>query len=100
MDDFGTGYSSLSYLQEYPIDSIKIDKSFVRNINKDNQKKILSNSIISLAKNLNLDIVTEGIENKKELDFFINKKCTKFQGYYFSKPITANNFENLFLKLK
>ena len=100
IDDFGTGYSSLSYLQEYPIDSIKIDKSFVRNINKDNQKKILSNSIISLAKNLNLDIVTEGIENKKELDFFINKKCTKFQGYYFSKPITANNFENLFLKLK
>ena len=98
IDDFGTGYSSLSYLQEYPIDSIKIDKSFVHNINNDNQKKILSNSIISLAKNLNLDIVTEGIENKQELDFFIKKKCKKFQGYYFSKPVTAHDFENIFLK--
>ena len=99
IDDFGTGYSSLSYLQEYPIDYIKIDKSFVRNINADHQKKILSNSIISLAKNLNLDIVTEGIESKQELDFFIGKECKKFQGYYFSKPVTANEFENRFLKL-
>ena len=100
IDDFGTGYSSLSYLHEYPIDSIKIDKSFVRNINVDNQKKVLSNSIINLANNLNLDIVTEGIENNNELDFFIKKKCTKFQGFYFSKPISREQFENDFLKYK
>ncbi len=98
IDDFGTGYSSLSYLHEYPIDIIKIDKSFVHNIDTDNQKKILSNSIINLANNLNLDIVTEGIENKKELDFFTDKKCEKFQGYYFSKPLTGNEFEKIILE--
>jgi len=99
IDDFGTGYSSLSYLHEYPIDSIKIDKSFVRNINFDEQKKVLSNSIISLANNLNLDIVTEGIENSNELEFFIKKSCTKFQGFFFSEPINQTQFENNFLKL-
>ena len=98
IDDFGTGYSSLSYLHEYPIDSIKIDKSFVRNINFDEQKKVLSNSIISLANNLNLDIITEGIENSNELEFFIKKSCTKFQGFFFSEPINQTQFENNFLK--
>ncbi|MAV64939.1 MAG: hypothetical protein CBD97_02625 [Pelagibacteraceae bacterium TMED237] len=97
IDDFGTGYSSLSYLHEYPIDSIKIDKSFVRNINSDNQKKVLSNSIINLANNLNLDIVTEGIEEQKELDFFISKECSKFQGYFFSRPLPKKEFESLLI---
>ena len=81
----------------YSIDSIKIDKSFVRNINTDNQKKILSNSIIHLAKNLHLDIVTEGIENKNELNFFTNKKSDKFQGFYFSKHLPHNEFEKIVL---
>ena len=98
IDDFGTGYSSLSYLYEYPIDCIKIDKSFVRNIHKDKQKKILSNSIINLANNLNLDIVTEGIEKEKELAFFKSKNCKKFQGYFFSKPLPKEDFEKLIFK--
>ena len=93
IDDFGTGYSSLSYLYDYPIDSIKIDKSFVRGIHKDNQKKILSNSIINLANNLNLKIITEGIETKEELDFFKSKDCSIFQGYFFSKPLSKEDFE-------
>ena len=97
IDDFGTGYSSLGYLYEYSIDAIKIDKSFVRNIDQDKQKKILSNSIINLANNLELDIVTEGVENKNELDFFTSKKCSKFQGYFFSKPLPKKDFENLIL---
>ena len=97
IDDFGTGYSSLSYLHEYPIDSIKIDKSFVRNINSDNQKKVLSNSIINLANNLNLDIVTEGIEEQKELDFFVSRECSKFQGYFFSRPLPKKEFESLLI---
>ena len=98
IDDFGTGYSSLSYLHKYDVDSIKIDKSFVRNINNNNQKRILSNSIINLANNLNLDIVTEGIENKDELKFFTKKHCDKFQGYYFSKPLSENDFETFIKK--
>ena len=98
IDDFGTGYSSLSYLYDYPIDSIKIDKSFVRGIHKDNQKKILSNSIINLANNLNLKIITEGIETKEELDFFKSKDCSIFQGYFFSKPLSKEDFEK-FIKI-
>ena len=98
IDDFGTGYSSLSYLYEYPIDSIKIDKSFVRDIQNDTQKKILSNSIINLANNLNLKIVTEGVETKEELDFFRSKDCSIFQGYFFSKPLSKEEFER-FIKL-
>tara|TARA_B100000287_G_scaffold432799_1_gene492969 strand:- start:354 stop:2132 length:1779 start_codon:yes stop_codon:yes gene_type:complete len=93
IDDFGTGYSSLSYLYEYPIDTIKIDKSFVRDIEKDNQKKILSNSIINLAHNLDLKIVTEGVETKEELNFFRSKDCSIFQGYFFSKPLSKEEFE-------
>ena len=93
IDDFGTGYSSLSYLYDYPIDSIKIDKSFVRDIQKDNQKKILSNSIINLANNLNLKIITEGVETKEELDFFRSRDCSIFQGYFFSKPLSKKEFE-------
>ena len=97
IDDFGTGYSSLSYLYDYPIDSIKIDKSFVRGIQKDSQKKILSNSIINLANNLDLKIVTEGVETQQEVDFFQSKECSIFQGYFFSKPLSKNDFER-FLK--
>ena len=93
IDDFGTGYSSLSYLYDYPIDSIKIDKSFVRGIQEDNQKKILSNSIINLANNLNLKIVTEGVETQQEVDFFQSKECSIFQGYFFSKPLSKEDFE-------
>ena len=93
IDDFGTGYSSLSYLYDYPIDSIKIDKSFVRGIQEDNQKKILSNSIINLANNLDLKIVTEGVETQQEVDFFQSKECSIFQGYFFSKPLSKEDFE-------
>ena len=93
IDDFGTGYSSLSYLHRYDVDCIKIDKSFVLDINNNSQKRILSNSIINLANNLNLDIVTEGVEKKEELKFFTDKHCDKFQGYYFSKPLSKNDFE-------
>ena len=93
IDDFGTGYSSLSYLYDYPIDSIKIDKSFVRGIQEDSQKKILSNSIINLANNLDLKIVTEGVETQEEVDFFESKECSIFQGYFFSKPLSKQEFE-------
>ncbi len=98
IDDFGTGYSSLSYLYDYPIDSIKIDKSFVHGIQKDNQKKILSNSIINLANNLDLKIVTEGVETQQEVDFFQSKECLIFQGYFFSKPLSKDQFEQ-FIKI-
>ena len=88
IDDFGTGYSSLSYLYDYPIDSIKIDKSFVRGIEQDNQKKILSNSIINLANNLDLKIVTEGVETQQEVDFFQSKECSIFKDIF-----SVNHFQ-------
>ena len=79
------------------MDCIKIDKSFVWDINNNSQKRILSNSIINLANNLNLDIVTEGVEKKEELKFFTDKHCDKFQGYYFSKPLSKNDFEKFII---
>lgn len=98
IDDFGTGYSSLNYLQKLPIDSIKIDQSFIRDYekNKDNSKII--NTIISLGHNLNLTVVAEGVEQLESVIYLQKQNCDYIQGYYFYKPMSAKEITKLLLK--
>lgn len=93
MDDFGTGYSSLSYLRQIPIDELKIDKSFISEL--DDAKKDINMvlTILNIAKNLGLTIVAEGVETEMQKDFLIKEDCDILQGYYFSKPLNRDKFE-------
>jgi len=99
VDDFGTGYSSLSYLKDFPIDCLKIDRAFVRNIQHNPNDEALVSMILSMAKHLRLKVVAEGIEEAEQLAFLIKGDCDYIQGYLFSKPISAeqisDNFKNL-----
>ena len=93
IDDFGTGYSSLTYLKQLPLDQLKIDQSFVRDIINDPDDAIIVETIIEMAKNLGLSVVAEGVENKKQLEFLRQKKCEIYQGFYFYNPVSADKFE-------
>ncbi|WKY44960.1 EAL domain-containing protein [Eubacteriaceae bacterium ES2] len=96
IDDFGTGYSSLSRLHELPIDVLKIDKKFVDDIFGSEKNQAVINSIIDLAKNLDLKIVAEGAEIKEQVDFLKAKQCDYIQGYYYYKPLTATELNQYF----
>lgn len=86
IDDFGTGYSSLSYLHYYPIDTLKIDQSFIRNMLQDNTSMELVRSIVSLGQNMNMKIVAEGVETAEEAEALKKLGCERVQGYYYSRP--------------
>ena len=86
LDDFGAGYSSLSYLKKLPIDTLKIDRSFVAGIEKDNKKRSVVSTIIEMGRIMNLEVVVEGIETKEQMDYVISKGCHRIQGYYYAKP--------------
>ncbi|MCB5184197.1 EAL domain-containing protein [Methylobacillus gramineus] len=87
LDDFGTGYSSLAYLQQFPINRLKIDQSFIRNIATDNSYALISRAIIGLAHSLEIQVIAEGIETIEQLDFVKSNHCNEGQGYFFSKPL-------------
>ena len=89
IDDFGTGYSSLSYLKKFPINILKIDRSFIKDLNVDQNDAELVKGILSLAKSLQLSVVAEGVEEKGQLDFLAENGCKHIQGYYFSKPLSS-----------
>ncbi|MBI3221521.1 MAG: EAL domain-containing protein [Nitrosomonadales bacterium] len=92
MDDFGTGYSSLGYLKRLPLDQIKIDQSFVRDIAIDNSDSILVKTIIDMSQNFGLEVIAEGVESHEQLQLLKMHGCVSFQGYLFSKPIPAKEF--------
>lgn len=95
MDDFGTGYSSLGYLKDFPIDKLKIDQSFIKGLKHRQVNAAIVNTVITMAKNLNLLVVAEGLESEEELQVLRECGCRFVQGYYFSKPVQAKHIEEL-----
>ena len=98
LDDFGTGYSSLSYLRRFPIDVLKIDQVFVRDIKIDHEAAALVKAIISMAHSLDMNVVAEGVEHQDQLDFLAANGCDMIQGYFFSKPVPVEELEHMLFK--
>jgi diguanylate cyclase (GGDEF)-like protein/PAS domain S-box-containing protein len=92
LDDFGTGYSSLSYLKRFPVDTVKIDQSFVRDMGSDNSDRALVEAIVAMARSLRLEVVAEGVETALQLGLLRDMGCRRVQGYYFSRPVPADEF--------
>jgi len=95
IDDFGIGYSSLSALQQFPLDSIKIDRSFIRDVTSVSEDKALTEAIITMGRSLSLTVVAQGVETKEQADFLRDNACDEFQGFYFNKPVPADQFKVL-----
>jgi len=95
LDDFGTGYSSLQYLQRLPIEQLKIDLSFVRDIESNISNQVIVSTIINMAQNLNLNVIAEGVETESQRNSLLEKGCKHYQGYLFSKPVPIAEFEAL-----
>ncbi len=97
LDDFGTGYSSLSYLQKLPIDTLKIDKSFIDEVHVSKSDADISRTILALGHSLNLNVVAEGVEYQEQFDFLQAHGCNEIQGYFFSKPLPPDDFKEYYL---
>jgi len=97
IDDFGTGYTSLSYIRKLPVDEIKIDKSFVLNMNTVADDAVIVRTLLELARNLDLAVVAEGVEDRETWYMLAGLGCNVAQGYYMSRPIETETFENWLL---
>ncbi len=95
VDDFGTGYSSLSYLKQFPLDRIKIDQSFVRDLHESSECAEITQAIITMAHNLNLKVIAEGVETPQQRGFLLTQTCEELQGFYFSKPLPKEQINDL-----
>ena len=95
VDDFGTGYSSIAYLKRFPINTIKLDISMVRELKKNTDSEIICASIIEMAHKLNLSVIAEGVETKAQQDILIKMGCDYAQGFFYSPPVHSEDFEKL-----
>ena len=100
MDDFGTGYSSLSYLKQFPIDTLKLDQSFVRGITTAASDAAIATAVIAMAHSLDLKVIGEGVETEEQFAFLHKQKCDYIQGYLFSPPQAAETLEAYLLQRK
>lgn len=95
VDDFGTGYSSLAYLKQLPVDILKVDQAFVRDLAVDPNDASIVRTVLAMAHGLGMEAVAEGVESAQHIDFLKKEGCKYFQGYYFSKPLSVTDFEKL-----
>jgi EAL domain-containing protein (putative c-di-GMP-specific phosphodiesterase class I) len=100
IDDFGTGYSSLSYLRQFPVTKLKIDRSFIREVELNLDDAAITAAIISMAKVLDLKVIAEGIENEAQLLFLMKHECDEGQGYFFSRPLNVQAVESFLRKVQ
>jgi EAL domain-containing protein (putative c-di-GMP-specific phosphodiesterase class I) len=100
IDDYGTGYSSLSYLKRFPIDTLNIDQSFVRDIARDSDDGTIVAAVIGMGRNLRQRVIAEGVETDKQLAFLQARQCDAGQGFHFSHPLSAEDFALRFLTLE
>jgi EAL domain-containing protein (putative c-di-GMP-specific phosphodiesterase class I) len=99
-DDFGTGYASLSYLKKFPLDGLKIDRSFVLDLLTDTDDAAIVSSTVGLSRQLGLSVIAEGIENRATADLLVSMGCEEGQGYFFGKPMPVDAFEAQFLNVR
>jgi EAL domain-containing protein (putative c-di-GMP-specific phosphodiesterase class I) len=95
IDDFGTGHSSLGYLKKFPIDALKIDRHFVEDLPDGFEDAAIVHAVVQLARGLDLRVIAEGVETQQQLDFLQHHACPEVQGYHFSYPVPAGEFERL-----
>jgi diguanylate cyclase (GGDEF)-like protein len=98
IDNFGTGYASLAQIKHFPIDTLKVDRSFIRNLPQDSENRAITEAIIAMGKTLSLTVVAEGVETQAQEDYLRDHICDEMQGFYFSKPVTPDQFADLLLK--